>query len=709
MTDKFQRTQNLGRMVSDLYDTKRAYTPFYSDNADYNTNAPSYYDDLGRKAHLFELLAHRIWDYDEELAKRFEEWDKLIEHFPEDVKKLLEQWLSDGTLADIINKEIFKDLNDLIDALSVSVGQNEDNIKDLQRYKERTLKSIYQTYRMNLDLGNDDNPYFEGSNKANQGMAWVEHQGKEYIFTISRVEGSGWDPNEKQRIAQFEYKQDGTSVKPIAVSEKLGLGHQGISAYVEDDKIFLITASPNNKGFSKVEWNGEKTCQKNVKEFTLINPDNTPDDKLSIFKHLTPAIDKNGEFIAIEAATTLATPLRYILVYNRKDVECLTKYTDAKPLRIFKATPPPFVNGNVAQDIAIDDKYIYLLTGYNDFDTPMLVSTYTISGEHRGYIKTDMSKNKYTNKEDFIGKQVVIEPEGLTIRGDNLLVECVSNEKVECCMENHKYVYELSDYKLNNTSESADSGVLPFDAPSNLHLHGSGNDISWNKGDALDFSSYDFSLMKFYNQIKYGGEHVLSLYDARDGADNEQCMSFGGYYKDDEQYAIIRSDRNNDNGSGINLETSRGKNNGTITFITPTHRLYFSGNEGHLRPSTDGQQDIGSSGYHWNNGYIDNLQTTSDRRFKKDIQDIPLGLELINQLRPVSYKYKDGKRDHYGIIAQELKQTMDKLGIDFAAYQDHNTNSDTDKLTVGYLELIAPLIKSVQELSKQVEDLKSKM
>lgn len=74
---------------------------------DYTTNAGSYYKELARKNHLIELLSKRIWDYDIELAKRFEEWDKNLEELPEDVKQLLVKWLEDGTLSQIINEEIF--------------------------------------------------------------------------------------------------------------------------------------------------------------------------------------------------------------------------------------------------------------------------------------------------------------------------------------------------------------------------------------------------------------------------------------------------------------------------------------------------------------------------------------------------------------------------------------------------------------------------
>ena len=74
---------------------------------------------------------------------------------------------------------------------------------------------------------------------------------------------------------------------------------------------------------------------------------------------------------------------------------------------------------------------------------------------------------------------------------------------------------------------------------------------------------------------------------------------------------------------------------------------------------------------------------------------------------------KDGskarQRYHYGLIADELKGTLDELGVDFGGYQDHGSNGGMCVKSVGYAELISPLIKAVQELSAQVDDLKQQL
>lgn len=106
------------------------YDPQYQDDADYTTNSPSYYADLARKQGLIELLSKRIWEYDEELGKRFAAWDKNLEEFDDEVKLLLQTWIDDGTFATIINEEIFKQKADTKNTL---VGLNILSMKHFEK------------------------------------------------------------------------------------------------------------------------------------------------------------------------------------------------------------------------------------------------------------------------------------------------------------------------------------------------------------------------------------------------------------------------------------------------------------------------------------------------------------------------------------------------------------------------------------------------
>lgn len=150
------------------------------------------------------------------------------------------------------------------------------------------------------------------------------------------------------------------------------------------------------------------------------------------------------------------------------------------------------------------------------------------------------------------------------------------------------------------------------------------------------------------------------------------------------------------------------------------------------------------------------VQNRSDARDKADIQDTILGLDFINALRPVDFRWdlrddyrstppeppaddatkeervahsqalqewreanaldnlqhdgsKKRSRFHHGLIAQEVKAACDAAGVDFGGYQDHSLKGGEDVLSIGYEELIAPLIKAVQQLSAEVEQLKQQL
>ena len=125
------------------------------------------------------------------------------------------------------------------------------------------------------------------------------------------------------------------------------------------------------------------------------------------------------------------------------------------------------------------------------------------------------------------------------------------------------------------------------------------------------------------------------------------------------------------------------------------------------------------------------LVTRSDARDKLDIEDSPLGLNFILKLRPCKYRMnsreayfkpgqkrdfsatndgsKAGKRPHYGLIAQEVKEAMNELNVDFAGYLDSKVDGGEDVLSLGYTEFIAPMIKAIQEQQNMIEELQKQV
>lgn len=142
--------------------------PFYSDDTDYTTNSPSYYDDLARKQKLIQLLAEKIWEYEETLKLSLEEIknvleqviDKIGEGFNKEINDLLVLWIEDGTLDHIINETLMNLKADktYVDNLILSITQDLESQKtelkdDIEDTTQKMIKIVTVT---NLK----DNPFF---------------------------------------------------------------------------------------------------------------------------------------------------------------------------------------------------------------------------------------------------------------------------------------------------------------------------------------------------------------------------------------------------------------------------------------------------------------------------------------------------------------------------------------------------------------------
>jgi len=144
------------------------------------------------------------------------------------------------------------------------------------------------------------------------------------------------------------------------------------------------------------------------------------------------------------------------------------------------------------------------------------------------------------------------------------------------------------------------------------------------------------------------------------------------------------------------------------------------------------------------------VQNRSDLRDKADVRDTTLGLDFVMSLRPVDYKWdmrdfyrpaapqppedttdeqamadfrtrvaawretaklanithdgsKKRTRYHHGFIAQEVMA----LNADFGGLQDHKIAGGEDVLSLGYDEMIAPLVKAIQELKAEFDAYKA--
>merc|ERR1739848_515112 len=143
--------------------------------------------------------------------------------------------------------------------------------------------------------------------------------------------------------------------------------------------------------------------------------------------------------------------------------------------------------------------------------------------------------------------------------------------------------------------------------------------------------------------------------------------------------------------------------------------------------TTNNRVHIGNSSSHIFNNYNTNATWThtSDERSKKNIKPSSLGLDFINELNPITYKFKApsefptewvsynadktepvDEKTHHGMIAQDIKKALDKSNV--SDFEGWDVLPD-GKQQMSEAMFVFPLIKAVKELSTQVEELKAEI
>jgi hypothetical protein len=130
---------------------------------------------------------------------------------------------------------------------------------------------------------------------------------------------------------------------------------------------------------------------------------------------------------------------------------------------------------------------------------------------------------------------------------------------------------------------------------------------------------------------------------------------------------------------------------------------YVARFNGNVIPAINNSYDLGSSTMKWDNIWAtNNVIQTSDARLKKDVLTSNFGLEFVKAMKPVSFRRIDGKRRHYGFLAQDLEALVRKFGRDtkdagFVVKDEEGNYGLRDT------QLIAILAKAIQELAAKVE------
>jgi len=216
--------------------------------------------------------------------------------------------------------------------------------------------------------------------------------------------------------------------------------------------------------------------------------------------------------------------------------------------------------------------------------------------------------------------------------------------------------------------ESSDSTSSPQDRGQGVYMFNHGSDKTWYMGTNYGNSSSEF-------QIAVVGGSTLQKSAAADGTS-----------------------------AAMQINASR-----QITMGSTSHAddvLYLQrSNAGKLLRFYQGASET---------GYIGTTSGTtslpSDRNFKKDINDLNLGLDFVKSLNPKTFRLKIEENDtplSTGLIAQEIEESLTEAGItkNSLAFIQHKPNEDAEQSQywINNESIIPILINAIQELSAKLE------
>jgi hypothetical protein len=123
-------------------------------------------------------------------------------------------------------------------------------------------------------------------------------------------------------------------------------------------------------------------------------------------------------------------------------------------------------------------------------------------------------------------------------------------------------------------------------------------------------------------------------------------------------------------------------------------------------PTSSNSITLGNSSISVLRCQVTSITSLSDARDKTNVEESDYGIDFVNSLKPVKFEWdtrdgaKKGVKD-LGFIAQDLKELDDEhLNLVY--------DENPDKLEATYGRLIPVLVKAIQDLSKEIEILKSK-
>jgi trimeric autotransporter adhesin len=126
---------------------------------------------------------------------------------------------------------------------------------------------------------------------------------------------------------------------------------------------------------------------------------------------------------------------------------------------------------------------------------------------------------------------------------------------------------------------------------------------------------------------------------------------------------------------------------------------------------------LGNSSITSINAQVQTITPISDRRLKKNIKALDLGLDFVKRLKPVSYRFNDNDETlRFGFIAQDLEQALPPAMQEMVETGKPSglalllRENDADRTyRISYGELYASLVKSIQERQARIDAVKKQI
>lgn len=116
--------------------------------------------------------------------------------------------------------------------------------------------------------------------------------------------------------------------------------------------------------------------------------------------------------------------------------------------------------------------------------------------------------------------------------------------------------------------------------------------------------------------------------------------------------------------------------------------------------------------------YTGTLTNASDAKLKYDVESLPNATNIIKNISPKQYYYKqDGEAGQlnladglqYGFIAQELETVLPNLVKDQVQWNGHKQTGQVEYKAVNYMGLIPVLTQALKEQQTYIESLEKRL